>query len=142
MRFSLQLLLLFIILLIGFAGIGFYWTLYKPLPDYSKSMQIKGLQQQVDVHWDPYGVPHIYAESEEDLYFTAGYIHAQDRLWQMTLAQITAEGRFSEFLGKEMVSFDEYQRTLGIWDTAKRIEADAPDSLIQILEHYAAGVNE
>lgn len=142
MRFSLQLLLLFTILLIGFAGIGSYWTLYKPLPDYNKSMQINGLQQQVDVHWDPYGVPHIYAESEEDLYFSAGYLHAQDRLWQMTLAQITAEGRFAEFLGDEMISYDEHQRTLGIWDTAKRIEAEAPDSLIQILEHYAAGVNE
>lgn len=142
MRFILRLLLLFILLLIGFAGIGFYWTLYKPLPDYNKSLTISGLQQQVDVHWDPYGVPHIYADNEDDLYFAAGYLHAQDRLWQMTLSQITAEGRFAEFLGEEMIPFDQYQRTLGFWETAKQIEQQAPDSLIHILEQYAAGVNQ
>ncbi|MEX0647456.1 MAG: penicillin acylase family protein [Balneolaceae bacterium] len=141
MKFTLRLFLLFVILLIGLTGIGFYWTLYKPLPDYSKSITINALHQQVDVHWDPYGVPHIYAENEEDLYFAAGYLHAQDRLWQMTLSQITAEGRFAEFLGEEMISFDQYQRTLGFWETAKQIEQQAPDSLIQILEQYSAGVN-
>lgn len=60
----------------------------------------------------------------------------------MTLSQIAAEGRFAEFFGKDLVPYDVHQRTLGFWKTAKKIESEAPDSLIHILEEYSAGVNE
>lgn len=125
----------------GIAILSAYWTFYSPLPEYDAEIHLNGLQQEVKVHWDPYAVPYIYAESEDDLYYSIGYIHAQDRLWQMTLSQIAAEGRFAEFLGKDLVEYDIHQRTLGFWETAKRIEAEAPDSLLHILERYSAGVN-
>lgn len=141
MRFILKLLIFLGILIIGTATLAAYWTFYSPLPEYNSNIELNGLQQEVDVHWDPYAVPYIYAKNENDLYYTIGYIHAQERLWQMTLSQIAAEGRFAEFLGEDMVEYDIYQRTLGFWETAKQIEAAAPDSLIEILEHYSAGVN-
>lgn len=142
MRFILKLLIFFGILLIGITILSVYWTFYSPLPEYNSNLELNGLHEQVDVHWDPYAVPYIYAKNEDDLYFTIGYIHAQERLWQMTLSQIAAEGRFAEFLGEDLIEFDIYQRTLGFWETAQRIEAEAPDSLIHMLEQYSAGVNE
>ncbi|WP_234571933.1 penicillin acylase family protein [Rhodohalobacter sp. 614A] len=141
MRFILKLLIFLGILLFGIAILSAYWTFYSPLPEYDAEIHLDELQQEVKVHWDPYAVPYIYAESEDDLYYSIGYIHAQDRLWQMTLSQIAAEGRFAEFLGKDLVEYDIHQRTLGFWETAKRIEAEAPDSLLHILERYSAGVN-
>ncbi|MEX0661784.1 MAG: penicillin acylase family protein [Balneolaceae bacterium] len=142
MKFIFRILLFLFILAIGFAVVGFYFTFYKGLPNHNTELQIEGINDAVDVHWDPYGVPHIYADNEDDLFYTIGYMHAQDRLWQMTLSQLLIEGRFAEFLGEELIEFDEHQRTIGLWETAKKIEAEAPDSLIQILEHYSDGVNE
>ncbi|MDX1641455.1 MAG: penicillin acylase family protein, partial [Balneolaceae bacterium] len=141
MRFILKLLIFLAILLIGIVILSAYWTFYSPLPEYDSEIQLDGIEQQVEIHWDPYAVPYIYAQNEDDLYYTIGYIHAQERLWQMTLSQMAAEGRFAEFLGEDLVEYDIYQRTLGFWETAQRIEAEAPDSLIHMLEQYSAGVN-
>lgn len=138
LRFSLFLL----ILLIGFTVLAVYWTFYKPLPDYTSTQQLEGIREPVDIHWDPYGVPHIYAENEMDLYYAVGYVHAQDRLWQLTLNQLAAEGRFAEFLGEDLIEIDKYQRALGFWETAQRIEQDAPDEIQQILQAYSNGINQ
>lgn len=137
-RFALFLL----ILLVGTAILAFYWTFYKSLPDYSATVELAGIESPVDIHWDPFGVPHIYANNEMDLYYAVGYVHAQDRLWQMTLSQIAAEGRFAEFFGKDLLDFDKYQRTLGFWNTAKRIEESAPEEIQQILDAYSKGIND
>lgn len=137
-RFALFLL----ILLIGTSILAFYWTFYKSLPNYSATMELPGIESPVDIHWDPFGVPHIYAENEMDLYYAVGYVHAQDRLWQMTLSQIAAEGRFAEFFGEDLIDFDKYQRTLGFWDTAQKIEENAPAQLQGILEAYSNGIND
>ncbi len=137
----LKISLLTLFFLTGILVIGLYWTFYKPLPSYTSVLDIEPLHSKVDIHWDPYGTPHIYASNEDDLYFTIGYIHAQERLWQMTLSQLSAEGRFAEFLGKEFIPIDIHQRTLGFWETAKKIEAEAPEHLLHILQKYADGVN-
>src|SRR5690554_3291736 len=96
-----KLLIFFLILIVGFAGLAFYWTFYKPLPDYEATITLNGIVEPVDVHWDDFGVPHIYAKTEQDLYYALGFVHAQDRLWQMTLSQLLAEGRFAEFFGED-----------------------------------------
>jgi len=131
------------ILILGFAGLAFYWTFYKPLPDYSAQIKITGLESAVDIHWDEYGVPHIFADNESDLYFATGYVHAQDRLWQMTLSQIAAQGRFSEFLGEspELLEFDTYQRTLGFWKTANQLADSLNEKERMVLQSYSDGVN-
>lgn len=129
------------ILVAGIIGIGIYWTFYQPLPDYNATLEQAELRQKVNIHWDTYGVPHIYAENKHDLYYSMGYVHAQDRLWQMTVSQMAAEGRFAEFLGKELLPLDIMQRTIGFWRMAEKIEQTISDSTMNYLEAYAAGVN-
>lgn len=142
MNSIVRLLLFFLILFLGVAALAFYWTFYKPLPTYNTELKVDGLQSPVDVHWDEFGVPHIFATNEQDLYFALGYAHAQDRLWQMTTSQLAAEGRFAEFFGEELVPLDKYFRTLGFWRTAQRIEREAlSDHDRDILQAYSNGVN-
>lgn len=143
MNTFVKLLLFFLILIIGFAGLAFYWTFYKPLPDYEASITLNGLSNPVDIHWDDHGVPHIYAENEQDLYYALGYVHAQDRLWQMTLSQIAAEGRFAEFFGdqEELIELDKYQRTLGFWKMAEQLVDTLGAEERQVLSAYSNGVN-
>lgn len=128
--------------MIGIGAIAIYWTFYRPLPDYNATIELSKLHKPVKIYWGPYGVPHIYAKNKHDLYMALGYVHAQDRLWQMTLSQLAAQGRFAEFFGKELLPIDKFQRTIGFWRIAKKIESRMPDSLHNILEAYAAGVNQ
>lgn len=140
----LKFTLFLLILITGAAGLIIYWTFYKPLPSYEGEVGLKGLRANVEIIWDDYGVPHIYAANEEDLYFAQGYVHAQDRLWQMTLSQIAAEGRFAEFFGADsaLISLDKYQRTLGIWKVAGEITTEAlSDKERALLQSYSDGVN-
>jgi penicillin amidase len=143
MNTILKLLIFFLILFIGFAGIAFYWTFYKPLPDYEETITLNGLNDAVDIHWDEFGVPHIYAKNEQDLYYALGYVHAQDRLWQMTLTQIMAEGRFAEFFGEdeELIQLDKYQRTLGFWKIAQQLVDTLGQDERRVLNAYSNGVN-
>lgn len=136
-----KIVLFFLVFLTGFALLSLYLTVLKPLPDYSDTIRLEGPDQEITIHWGPYGVPHIYARTEKDLFFAVGYVHAQDRIWQMTLSQMAAEGRFAEFLGEDLVPFDRYQRTLGFWRTAAQIEQAIPDSLMSRLTWYSDGVN-
>lgn len=141
MRTLLRYFIFFLILFTGITALAIYWTFYRPLPDYNTTIEQPQLHQPVNIHWDNYGVPHIYADNQHDLYYSLGYTHAQDRLWQMTLSQMAAEGRFAEFLGKELIPYDKLQRTLGFWRTAKKIEATISDSTRDKLQAYADGVN-
>ncbi|MAO64089.1 MAG: penicillin acylase family protein [Balneola sp.] len=143
MNTFIKLLIFFLILILGFAGLAFYWTFYKPLPDYEASIALEGISEPVDIHWDEFGVPHIYAKNEQDLYFTLGYVHAQDRLWQMTLSQIAAEGRFAEFFGndEDLINLDKYQRTLGFWKLAEQLVDTLDQQERQVLTAYSKGVN-
>ncbi|SMO97046.1 penicillin acylase family protein [Gracilimonas mengyeensis] len=143
MNTIVKFLIFLLILIIGFAGLAFYWTFYKPLPEYEATIPLEELNEEVDVFWDNYGTPHIYANQEADLYFALGYIHAQDRLWQMTLSQIAAEGRFAEFFGndEELIQLDKYQRTIGIWKIAEQLEKELNEEELAILEAYSSGVN-
>jgi len=142
MNTILRLLLFFIILFVGFVGLAFYWTFYKPLPNYDATVELVGLSNPVDIHWDEFGVPHIFAQNDADLYFSMGYVHAQDRLWQMTVSQLAAEGRFAEFFGADLVDLDKYVRTLGFWKVSEKIlEEEFTESELLVLQAYSDGVN-
>lgn len=142
MKRTAKILLFFLIFLVGFSGLAIYWTFYRPLPDYNATLKLKGLNEPVQIYWSSYGVPHIYASNKHDLYMAVGYVHAQDRRWQMTISQLAAQGRFAEFLGKELLPIDRFQRTIGFWRIAKNIEAELPDSTRAMLQAYADGVNQ
>ena len=69
-------------------------------PLYQGQLELIGLDQETEVYFDDYGIPHIYAENDADLFNTLGYIHAQERLWQMELLRRVASGRLSEIFGE------------------------------------------
>lgn len=99
------------------AGIWFFLNSSKPV--YNGELVLEGLNNEVQVYYDTFGIPHIYAENEEDLYFALGYVHAQDRLFQMELLRRVGGGNLSEIFGPELVETDRFLRTIGINETAK-----------------------
>ena len=103
--------LLVIVLLVVAGG---YFYLRSTAPMYSGNVTLNGLSEEVEVLYDKYGVPHIYANNEEDAYYALGYVHAQDRLFQMEMLRRAAGGRLSEILGEDLIKVDKLFRTLGL----------------------------
>ncbi len=117
MKILRKLLYIIIIsLLVGVAVILIYLTSQKP--QYNGSLALDGLQKKVEVVYDYYGVPHIYADNEEDAYYALGFVHAQDRLFQMEMTRRVASGRLAELLGAEFVKVDAFFKTLGLAEHA------------------------
>jgi len=107
---------LIVVLLTGIVVALIYLASQKP--HYNGTLKMAGLHSQVEVIYDYYGVPHIYAESEEDAYFALGFVHAQDRLFQMEMTRRVASGTLSEILGKDFVKVDAFFKTLGLEEHA------------------------
>ncbi|GCE20286.1 penicillin acylase family protein [Dictyobacter kobayashii] len=121
---------------------GFYSLLtHRQLPPTSGTFQIVGLNEPVEIITDQYGVPHIYANNEDDLYFAQGYIHAQERLWQMDLNRRLGSGRLSEIFGTVTLEVDRFCRRLGMHRAAAADVSALPEHDLLILEAYASGVN-
>ncbi|MDW8147120.1 MAG: penicillin acylase family protein [Roseiflexaceae bacterium] len=83
----------------GLAGVGAIAALRRPLPRTSGTLPLSGLRAPVKVIRDRWGVPHIYAATNEDLFMAQGYVHAQDRLWQMEFQRRAASGQLAELFG-------------------------------------------
>ena len=132
---------LLILLLITSACTYFY--LESKLPTRSGKLNMSGLTEKVEVIFDSWGIPHIYAKNETDAYMTLGFLHAQDRLFQMEMLRRVAKGELAEILGLDVVKTDKFFRTLGI----KQCSKEYVDSLrkntkpINALEAYIAGIN-
>src|ERR1700737_2954333 len=127
--------------LAGLAGGAYYMLTRRPLPQRNGKLVVRGLHESVEVITDRYGVPHIYAQNEEDLYFAQGYIHAQERLWQMELNRRTASGRLSEIFGKIAIETDRFSRRLGMHRAAAAEVPRLSEPSKRILVAYAHGVN-
>jgi penicillin amidase len=76
------------------------YNITRSFPQTNGELQVPGLQAPVDVYRDAYGVPHIYASNSHDLFFTQGYVHAQDRFWQMDFWRHIGSGRLAEMFGE------------------------------------------
>jgi penicillin amidase len=94
-------------------AVAVYIYLNSTKPTYSGQLTLEGLQKPVEVLYDDFGVPHIYAQNDEDAYYALGYVHAQDRLFQMEMIRRAAGGRLSEILGPDLLKTDKLFRTLG-----------------------------
>ena len=108
------------------------------------SLDVYGLQNPVQIYRDANGIPHIYAESPQDMFFAQGYIHAQDRMWQMEFWRHIAQGRVSEIVGEPGIENDKFIRTSG-WNriaaaNTAYYEQELPEAM-SALEAYSAGVN-
>ncbi|MBR9854121.1 MAG: penicillin acylase family protein [Algicola sp.] len=124
--------------------IGFAIFLNSLKPDYGGKKPLVGISNEVTTYFDPYGIPHIYAENEKDALRALGYVHAQDRLWQMELLRRVAKGRLAEVFGEDMVKTDKFFLSLGIDDhTQKTVsELDKNSEAIVLSQAYLDGVNE
>jgi penicillin amidase len=118
-----------------------WWFVYRPLPQLDGSAQVFGLQQNVTVERDGWGVPHVRATSVEDMVEAEGYVMAQDRLWQMDLLRRAALGQLSEILGDKTLVIDQRFRTFGFDRAAARDVAQLDPEIRGIMEAYARGVN-
>ncbi len=134
--------LLAFVLLIGLAagGVGVY-TVRSQFPQISGSAKLAGLTGSVEVIRDKFGVPHIYADTPQDLFRAQGFVHAQDRYFQMEFWRRIGQGRLAELFGVSALKQDKFIRTVG-WHRTAAQEAQSMDaSLRTVLESYAAGVN-
>ncbi|MBU6351127.1 MAG: penicillin acylase family protein [Chloroflexi bacterium] len=142
MRKWLLRLFLAIVVLAGVVPLAAYFWLRTSLPLVSGTVQVGGTDGPIEIIRDAEGVPHIYATTDHDAFYGLGYVHAQDRLWQMEMQRRIGAGRLSEILGEATLSIDKFQRTLGYYRAAQAdlniIEARSR----QALEAYAAGVNQ
>ncbi|MEV5985813.1 penicillin acylase family protein [Streptomyces sp. NPDC052051] len=139
------LVIVLVLAIVGGVGYGTYWsvsTVRASFPQTTGSISLDGLSGRVDVKRDGYGIPQIYASSDEDLFMAQGYVQAQDRFYEMDVRRHMTSGRLSEMFGKSQVKTDEFLRTLG-WDRVAREEYDTKlsASTKKYLQAYAKGVN-
>ncbi|MFD0760636.1 penicillin acylase family protein [Lutibacter aestuarii] len=121
------------------------WMYYNSLkPTYSGNLSLSAIDKKAEVYFDDYGIPHIYAETEKDALTVLGYVHAQDRLWQMELMRRIAPGRLSEIFGKDMLKNDKFFVSLGIEEASKKsIEKLSQNSEVyKLATAYLNGVNQ
>jgi len=130
------------VLLLGLTGFGYgFVTVRRSWPQIKGTAQADGLQAEVTVIRDSWGIPHIYASNSHDLFFAQGYAHAQDRFWQMEFWRRIGSGRLAEVLGESALDSDRFIRTLG-WHRTAAQEVELLDDESRVaLEAYAKGVN-
>lgn len=139
-RWLVRLAALLIILSVIAIGLV-YWLASRSLPDYTDDVAVYGLNAPVEIVRDNANVPHIFGQTDADVYFGLGFAHAQDRLWQMIMLRRTAQGRLSEVFGGATLNIDRLLRRFDIYTLSVRsVEALDPKTK-DALDAYAAGVN-
>jgi penicillin amidase len=129
-------------ILLGVAGLLLaYWILSRSLVDYAEDFTVAGITAPVEIVRNNDNVPHIFGQTDEDVYFAMGFAHAQDRLWQMTMLRRTAQGRLSELFGQPTVQVDELMRRLDLYGLSLDSVAAQDPATLAALEAYSAGVN-
>ncbi|MCO5787435.1 penicillin acylase family protein [Pseudomonas sp. G11-1] len=144
-RFRLKIVAALLVAAVGLTTLG-HWILHTAEAQRSGTLRLKGLQQEVSVYFDAWGVPHIDAQNDEDAYRALGYLHAQDRLFQMDILRRIGGGRLSELFGQESYATDRFFRTLGISRHARQyaaqLEENADQPHVQLIKAYQDGINQ
>jgi penicillin amidase len=142
--FSMKIIkVLAVVLIILIAGLYvFYQAFFRSaVPPYSGSIVLSGLSAPVEVRTDDYGVPHLFAENEHDLFLAQGYITARERMFQMDMTRLAGRGELSSLFGEATLDTDKYLKTLGFYRTARAEYAAMPQAEKEIIAAYTAGVN-
>ncbi|PIO49418.1 penicillin acylase family protein [Leucobacter sp. OAMLP11] len=122
------------------AGLG-AWTVARSFPQTTGTLPAEGLDRAVTVQRDASGIPTITADTGHDLFFAQGFVHAQDRFWEMDFRRHLTSGRLSELFGESQVRTDTFLRTLGWHRIAEQEVRDLPQEVRAYYEAYADGVN-
>ena len=129
-----------VVLAAALAGSGYVW-LRGSLPEIDGERTAYGVAAPVEVVRDRHGIPHILAGNEEDALFALGYVHAQDRLWQMEMNRRIGAGRLAEVLGEAAVDTDRLIRVLGLHRRAEASLASLEPASRRRIAAYVNGVN-
>lgn len=130
------------IVVFGIAALALaYYFASRSLPDYNRSFAAAGISAPVEIVRDNANVPHIFGQSDEDVFYALGYAHAQDRLWQMTMLRRTVQGRLSEMFGERTLRTDTLLRRLDLYRLATASVAVQDTQMQNALTAYANGVN-
>lgn len=134
-----------LILILVAGGIGIWFWLDSFQLQYEGEVDLKGLDSKVEVYYDSFGVPHIYAQNETDAYTALGYTVAKDRFFQLELIRRLAGGRLSEVLGNSLLKTDKFFRTIGLnkhaeWSAKEFLKNGKPEIVKSALA-YVKGVN-
>ena len=137
-----------VLALVAGAGGAYYFRSHLPnnvapesFPQVDGEIQLEGLDGRVDIYRDNMGIPNIYATTQHDLFFAQGYVHAQDRFWQMDTWRHIGSGTLSEMFGKGQVETDTFLRTLGWRVTAEQEYALLDAESRSLIDSYTQGVN-
>jgi penicillin amidase len=139
-RIVLALFIVVLVLAAAAAAVRFL-AIPRAFPAVEGQIRLPGLDGPVDVYRDSFGIPHLFATTEHDLYMAQGYVHAQDRFWQMEFWRRIGSGRLSEILGEATLDQDKFIRTVGWARTAAQELEQVGEAERAVLEAYAAGVN-
>ena len=120
---------------------GAYLYLRQSLPQTEGRIRLAGLAAPVEVLRDRYGIPHIFAASPADASFALGFVHAQDRLWQLETHRRIGSGRLAEAFGPPALETDRFLRALGVRRAAAAQWAKASPEVRSAIVAYTAGVN-
>jgi penicillin G amidase len=130
-----------IVLLLILTAVFAFAYLRTSLPQTTGTVQLHGLSQKVDILRDAHGVPHIFAKTEGDALFALGYVHAQDRLWQMEVNRRIGGGELAEIFGRDLLETDTFLRTIGLRKAAQSAYDSYDEDTKTKLQSYASGVN-
>src|SRR5689334_5036533 len=130
-----------VLVLVALAAAGGRHYLRRSLPQIDGTITVAGASAPIDIVRDADAIPHIFASTKADALFGLGYVHAQDRLWQMELQRRIGFGRLSEVLGAAALPQDRFLRTVGFGRAAKSAWEATPPWAKQQIESYVAGVN-
>jgi penicillin amidase len=135
-------LILGILIVLIFIGTWIFFNSLKP--NYSGEITLSNIENETSVYFDDYGIPHIYAQNQYDATTVLGYVHAQDRLWQMELMRRIAPGRLSEIFGKDMLKNDRFFVSLGIEEASRKSleKLDKNGEVYKLATAYLNGINQ
>lgn len=133
--------LLFLIILIVIIGASY---LQYSKPKYEGEVTLQNMSKETTVYFDDFGIPHIYADNQKDAMTTLGYVHAQDRLWQMELMRRIAPGRLSEIFGNKALKTDKFFAGIGIEENSAKAVAqlDKNGETYILANAYLEGINQ
>lgn len=117
------------------------WTIQRSFPQTQGAVELAGLEAEVTVQRDASGIPTITADSSHDLFYAQGFVHAQDRFFEMDFRRHVTSGRVAEMFGESQVGTDAFLRTLGWRKVAEAEVAAMDDVTLSYYEAYADGVN-
>ncbi len=130
------------VVVLALVGVGaFEWFFRSAVPDYTGEVSLAGLGSEVEVRTDAHGVPHIFADDEEDLFFAQGFVLARERLFQMEVTRLSGRGELSTLFGDATLGNDRFLRTLGIHALAERSYQEMSPEAQGKIDAYVRGIN-